>query len=187
MKTVIWVEKGNAMNNALAAAGFVVFHEYIDGTPVHVLHCLDGHDPTDEDQASAQAVINAYDPLVPLRSERKQTLADDCRQAIEMGIDCDAIGSMLHYPTKMLDQQNLAGLAAASIVQGAAGEPYLFPARDAQGQWIRSPHAAAQIQQVGIRVKDHVVACLQQLDFLRGQVDAAQDVDGIQAVAWLNP
>jgi hypothetical protein len=77
------------------------------------------------------------------------------------------------YPSKLLDQQNLAASVLASVMPNLpTGWTTPFWCMDSKGVWTMQPHTAAQIQQVGMDGKAAILAAQAKLSTLSAQVMA---------------
>jgi hypothetical protein len=122
-------------------------------------------------------------PLDDAQAEKRRQMEVACREAIQGGIVCNALGADHEYPTTLTDQQNLAATVLAAQVNGAAGEPYKFWCADSGGAWARRPHTAAQILAVGEAVRAHVVAQQEHYEQKLIEIDQAT-AETISTITW---
>lgn len=175
----------NRLHEVLAYVGYSIVEEYPGdgGAPKWRLY-HNGLDASAFQRGAAQDIIDNHDPLAELRRLKLDELSRACKSAIVAGVQSDATGESLLYPTAEIDQTNLQGVVQASLVLGESAEPYKYICGSAVGIWERREHTAAQIQAVGIAVFSHVVAMKNTLDTLRGVVLSARTQADIEAVAW---
>jgi hypothetical protein len=122
--------------------------------------------------------------LAELKAEKRIEIEAECKAAITRGIDNDALGSMHHYPTSLIDQSNLNGLISKSILLADTGEPYKFWCADVNDVWGRHGHTAAQIQTIGLEVAAHVIAAQDLYETKLTEIDAAATEDALQLITW---
>jgi hypothetical protein len=141
----------------------------------------------------APATLQPYTPPEPTRDEllanarqlKISALMRDCSKAIVAGFESSALGSEHDYPYMPTDQNNLAAAATASLSPGLPADwTVQFWCADGAGVWSHATHTAAQIQQVMADGVAHRTACSAKYDGLVQQVNAAQSVADIEAIAW---
>lgn len=123
-------------------------------------------------------------PLDILKERKRSELKVACAFAIEAGVDSDALGTIHHYPTTKLDQQNMNGLWSTSQERGVAGEPCKFWCRDGGGVWARRDHTTAQLSVAALTVADHVIAQQNIYEAKLAEVDAAADSGMVDLIVW---
>lgn len=81
-----------------------------------------------------------------------RNIQSKCEDLITQGLVSTALGAPHTYPSKVIDQQNLAANVQRSILPANAADPNWITwhmCADASGAWQFRPHNAAQIQQAG--------------------------------------
>jgi len=88
------------------------------------------------------------------RTVKLNALKLTCKTKIEEGV----IHDNAIYPTTLIDQQNLTGLALAATIHGATQEPYLLWC-SVGGVWARREHTPEQVTAIATAVFLHVKKC----------------------------
>lgn len=127
--------------------------------------------------------------LVPtlddLHAGKLAELTAACSDAITAGYPSSALGAEHDYPCKLTDQANMQASVIRSLLPGLASDwTTPFWCADADGEWARRPHTAAQIQQAGQDGVTHVLAQQDKLAALAASVAAAQTAEAIAAIVW---
>lgn len=108
-----------------------------------------------------------------------------CKAAIYAGFSSAALGAPYTYPYEGRDQQNLAAVVTASLVNASAPNwATNFWCADGTGVWARRAHTAAQIQQVGNDGLEHVQGHLEHRAQLVAQVADATTEAAVAAIVW---
>lgn len=137
------------------------------------------------DDPESEWVVDHWElPLDILKQRKREELSIACEQAIESGIDNNALGTTHHYPTTKLDQQNMNGIWSTAQERGIAGEPYKFWCDDGTGAWARRNHTAAQLSTAALAVADHVIVQQDKYETKLAEVDAAVDQAALDLVIW---
>jgi hypothetical protein len=133
---------------------------------------------------SARETAEGDSPLLDeFRDGKREEMRLACKDEIESGIKHGALGSEHSYPTALTDQADLSGLVSKSILQNESGEPYKFWCADVYGVWERRGHTATQIQQVGIAVADHVIACKDKYEEKLAAIKVAT-IETLDTISW---
>jgi hypothetical protein len=112
-------------------------------------------------------------------------ITNSCQAAIISGVTSSALGVPHTYPTKLVDQQNLAANVMSSILPGLPVDwstPQICANQDAV--WAYVQHSAAQIQQVGSDVKTAIEAMLLKNHALQAQIQAAITIADVLAIVF---
>lgn len=118
------------------------------------------------------------------RSAKAGAISNACREYIEAGFHCAALGATHLYPAKSQDQANLVASVTDSLLAG--DEPDWatpFWCADEAGVWDYRLHTAAQIRKVGREGKAAIVAALQRNEALQRQV-AAANIEQLESINW---
>lgn len=131
------------------------------------------------------APVAASATVADLRAAQIATLSVACQAAIVSGFASDALGAVHSYPSKLVDQQNLAANVLSSLLPGLPGDwTTMQMCANGQGQWAYRPHTAAQIQKVGADGKAAILAHLMTNAALAAQVATKTTANTIAAVVW---
>ena len=137
------------------------------------------------DYATKQWKLPA-DALDKVKTAKKEALRRTARAAIVGGFTSSALGTPHTYPSDETDQANLSSSVLASMLPGNPNDwvtPFLCA--DAAGHWTYRNHTAAQIQQVGADGKAAILGKLVAKAQKHLQVDAAESIEAVEAVAWV--
>lgn len=172
-------------------------YEYPLGVPQTTITETDASDPagtgfnvlsSDELEIVNGAIQLRTAPKPEVIAKQQQLMRDACQAAIEVGFASvtvlSATGAAYTYPTSKQDQQNLEGVVQASVLYGAALEPYHFWAADAQGNWARRAHTAAEIQAVGKEVYIHVRDQQAHYELKLGEIALCSSNAQVEGVVW---
>jgi len=135
----------------------------------------------------APAAPTAAQQLATAKTAQLALLEASCATTITNGFTSSALGSPYAYPSGVTDQANLTACVGASQLPVNASDANWtvpFMCADANGVWVRRPHTAAQIQQVGLEGMTHIVGLLEKKDGLEASVNGASTVAEVQAVTW---
>ena len=123
--------------------------------------------------------------LTQARSLQLNLLNASCRSTIAAGYNSSALGSPHSYPSLMSDQQNLVDAMCESLVPNLPNSwSVVIWCADAMGNWSLTPHTAAQTQHVHSDWMAFRVAAQQKLGTLTAQINAATQVDAVNAINW---
>lgn len=112
--------------------------------------------------------------LDALRSAKSTEMNIACRDHIEGGFLCPALGEDHLYPAKAQDQANLIGSVTDSLLFG--DEPNWatpFWCKDSAGLWQFRMHTRLQIQQVGRCGKISILESMQKNELIQMQIVVA--------------
>lgn len=119
------------------------------------------------------------------KRDKSRSILQACQLAIVSGFVSYALGQPYHYPSKTLDQQNLAASVLASYDPDNAPDwTTPFWCSDAAGEWAFRPHTAAQIREVGRDAKTAIIAYQFKNEGLQADISAATTVEEIAAILW---
>lgn len=123
--------------------------------------------------------------LEQLREEKASEIGGACREHIERGFECLALGSAHLYPANAQDQANLVASVTDSLLAGDDPDWRTpFWCVDAVNlQWKFRQHTAAQIRQVGREGKASILAAMQKNEALRRQI-AVATADELKTITW---
>lgn len=125
--------------------------------------------------------------LTKLQAAKSADILMECQKAIVSGFESNALGAAYHYPSKVLDQQNLAASVLASYdPENPSGWLTPFWCADEAGEWEFRPHTAAQIRQVGRDAKSAVLGFQFHNEQLQAQILAANTQEAVEAITWSN-
>lgn len=125
--------------------------------------------------------------LTKLQAAKAADILLECQKAIVNGFKSNALGAAYHYPSKVLDQQNLAASVLASYdPENSSNWLTPFWCADEAGEWEFRPHTAAQIRQVGRDAKSAVLGFQFHNEQLQAQIAAATTHEEIEAIVWSN-
>lgn len=123
--------------------------------------------------------------LAHAQVDKVAELASACKAAIYAGFSSSALGATFSYPAKDTDQQNLASSVLASLMPGIESDwSTPFWCANASGEWAFRAHTVAQIQKVGQDGKAAILTAMARNAALAAQVQAAESVDAVNAIAW---
>lgn len=119
------------------------------------------------------------------KQDKSQSILQACQVAIVSGFVSYALGDPYHYPSKTLDQQNLAASVLASYdPENAFDWTTPFWCSDAAGEWAFRPHTAAQIREVGRDAKSTIIAYQLRNESLQAEISAAISAEQLDAIIW---
>ncbi len=108
-----------------------------------------------------------------------------CASAITGGYVSSALGSPHHYPSGDVDQRNMLGSVAASLLPDVGpGWTTPFWCRDEAGEWSFTAHSAAEIQRAGGDGRLHVIDCQTRLAEILERLYAAVDATEVASITW---
>jgi hypothetical protein len=123
--------------------------------------------------------------LEKAKDNRAALIDSACETQILSGFESDALGQPHHYPTKLVDQQNLSASVLASLLPDLDADwTTPFWCADTNGVWEFRPHTAVQIQQVGQDVKTGITTAQAKNEQLQGAIAAAESVAELEAITW---
>lgn len=168
---------------------------YKINSPAGVIRIGDGATiPTDPRNSDYQRYLswlaagNTPLPAYTLPELKQQKIAEidaACKTAIYAMFTSNALGPVHTYPCNDRDQQNLAAVVTASLVNAnIAAWTAEFWCADAAGVWSRRAHTVAQIQQVGNAALAHVQGHLARRAALVAQVEAAATEADVATIVW---
>jgi hypothetical protein len=154
-------------------------------------------DPSLVDNANAVAAIGTGDfkqkgiiePVIKTFAERQddksKEISNACRMAIVSGFTSMALGEEYSYPSKTIDQQNLAASVLASYDPENPPE-WLTPfwCMDESGQWAFRPHTALQIREVGRDAKSNILGYQFHNEQLQALISSATTIEELDAISW---
>lgn len=111
-------------------------------------------------------------------------LAAACKLSIVSGVQSDALGEAYFYPTGELDQFNLSASVLKADKYGDTKGAYRFWCMDAQGNWVRLDHTAAQVDVVSLVVDEHVRSERDKYAVKLGEMAAATSIEELRAITW---
>jgi hypothetical protein len=119
------------------------------------------------------------------KASKAASLSATCQYVIYAGCASSALGAPHTYPTLDRDQNNLSASVLASLMPGLPST-WTTPhwCMDSLGSWAYVPHTAAQIQQAGQDVKQHIVTQLTKNATLQAQVAAATTIAELDLIVW---
>jgi hypothetical protein len=176
-------------NEMLEPFGYTVL-QLVDAPAPSAFYSIDQGTPTESAGVWTQTWVRTPIALADAQAIQSQVLNDACAAAITGGFTSSALGSTYTYPSKIVDQQNLAASVLASILPGVEdGWTTQFWCANSDGVWAWTSHTAAQIQQVGIDGKKTIMAYQTQNAQLQAQLIASSvtTVDQVAAIVWTNP
>lgn len=120
-----------------------------------------------------------------LKDQKITELDAAVKAAIYAGFTSTALGAPYTYSCDDRDQQNLAAVVTASLVNAAVPDWTInFWCADGAGVWARRAHTAAQIQQVGNAGLAHVQGHLEHRAQLVAQIADATTEAAVAAIVW---
>jgi len=141
--------------------------------------------PTQVEGIWQQTWVQTSVSLASAQATQIAALSASCASAIIAGFTSSALGSVYTYPSKIVDQQNLAASVLASMIPNLPTTwTTPFWCANSEGVWARVPHTVDQIQQAGIDGKAAVEGYQAQNDSLAQQVSAATTIAEVQAIVW---
>lgn len=123
--------------------------------------------------------------LVIEKAQAKVRILAQCDNAIVGGFISNALGGAYTYPSKVVDQNNLAANVLSSMYPNLATTwttPQLCA--DTNGVWAYKAHSVQAIQQVGTDGKSAIMACLIKNATLQAQITAASTLAALNAIIW---
>lgn len=120
-----------------------------------------------------------------LKNSKASEILKACQQTIISGFVSWALGAPHHYPSKALDQQNLAASVLASYdPENESTWTTPFWCSDAAGDWSFVSHTASQIREVGRDAKSSILTFQFKNEQLQAEIQAASNVEALEAIAW---
>lgn len=136
-------------------------------------------------QAAYQARINAPVSLDDYKKSQSIKIQNACKEQIFNGFQSSALGSVYTYPANDRDQVNLNGAVTQSYYAGNPGDWTIsFYCADTSGAWLKRPHTAAQIQQVGADAINAIQTALNKNDALQQMIQSAATIEAVTAIEW---
>jgi hypothetical protein len=122
-----------------------------------------------------------------LQLRKKNEVNQGCKSAIVSGFVSYALGEPHHYPSKTLDQQNLAASVLDSYdPENAPDWTTPFWCSDAAGEWAFRRHTASQIREVGRDAKSSILGYQFHNEQLQAQIAAATTAEELDSITWSN-
>lgn len=123
--------------------------------------------------------------LLELQLKKSAEIDNACRLKIVSGFKSSALGGEYFYPSKVIDQQNLAASVLASYDPTNSND-WLTPfwCADIDGNWDFRPHTASQIREVGRDAKSAILGYQFHNEQLQTQIKAASTKEQLDAITW---
>lgn len=108
-----------------------------------------------------------------------------CKNAIESGFLCDALGKVCHYPSNKTDQSNLFA-AVTDSYNPLNDNNWATPLwlKDESGQWLYELHNMEQVRLVGAGARAYISSQSQKNFVLQKRIESATTKEEFDLIAW---
>lgn len=138
-----------------------------------------------ENHEWSQSRGNWVESLTKRKLLKSEAISNACALAIVSGFASWALDSQHYYPSKFLDQQNLAASVLASYdPDNESTWTTPFWCSDTSGEWAFVSHTASQIREVGRDAKASILAYQFKNEQLQTAIKEASTLGELDSIVW---